>query len=56
MGGIDVALTMGILGFRGRSRPFGALLGGREATNYSLDLFTGTTWDEFQKAGAELNG
>ena len=24
--------------------------------NYWLDLFTGTTWDEFQKAGAAVTG
>jgi hypothetical protein len=24
--------------------------------NYWLDLFTGTTWDEFQKAGSRVNG
>ncbi|HUT10334.1 MAG TPA: hypothetical protein VMY42_07555 [Thermoguttaceae bacterium] len=24
--------------------------------NYWLDLFTGTTWDEFQKAGADVSG
>jgi hypothetical protein len=24
--------------------------------NYWLDLFTGTTWDEFQKAGASVSG
>jgi hypothetical protein len=24
--------------------------------NYWLDLFTGTTWQEFQKAGARVSG
>ena len=24
--------------------------------NYWLDLFTGTTWDEFQNAGSRING
>ena len=24
--------------------------------NYWLDLFTGTTWDEFQKAGSRISG
>jgi hypothetical protein len=24
--------------------------------NYWLDLFTGTTWDEFRKAGANISG
>jgi len=24
--------------------------------NYWLDLFTGTTWDEFRKAGAKVSG
>ena len=24
--------------------------------NYWLDLFTGTTWDEFQKAGSAVSG
>jgi hypothetical protein len=26
------------------------------ARNYWLDLFTGTTWEEFQSAGGEVSG
>lgn len=39
-----------------RDIPFGKSAIGDSEMNYWLNLFTGTTWDEFQKAGSRVSG